>query len=170
MSEVNLLSIIKSDDPLSDSAISYLLNHKEEDKLVDYKEAFDPTSEKSWLDLNVDVVAFANTHGGFLVFGVQDKTYEVVGLSQVAFEKLCDIKQLLEKVNRYIQPEFSSLRSKGKEINGKKVVFLFIPQSRLMKGFMPFRRIYVLQNRSHRDQSRRHRQKAGVGPIYLREG
>lgn len=128
--EINLLSIIRSDDPLSDNSIGYLLNHKEEDKLVDYKEAFDPTSDKSWLDLNVDVVAFANTYGGFLVYGVKDKSFEITGLTQIAFEKLCDIKQVLEKVNRYVQPKFSSIRSKGKEIDGKKVVFIHIPQSK----------------------------------------
>ncbi|HYA29502.1 MAG TPA: ATP-binding protein [Acidobacteriota bacterium] len=128
--EINLLAIIRSEDPLSDKAIQYLIEHKEEDRLVDYKEAFDPVLEKAWLDLNIDVVAFANTYGGFLVLGIKDKTYEIVGLSEEALLKLADIKLLLEKLNRYIQPKLSAVRSKAKEINGKKVVVIFIPQSK----------------------------------------
>lgn len=128
--EINLLSILRSEDPLSDKAIQYLIEHKEEDKLVDYKEAFDLDLDKAWLDLNIDVVAFANTYGGFLVLGVKDKTYEIVGLSEKAFLKLADIKLLLEKLNRFIQPKLSSVRSKAKEIGGKKIVVIYIPQSK----------------------------------------
>ncbi len=128
--ETNLLSILRSDDPLSDRSIQYLIEHREEDKLVDYKEAFTPEHEKGWLDLNIDVVAFANTHGGFLDLGVKDKTYELVGLSEEAFQKLADIKSLLEKLNRYIQPKLSSVRSKAKEIEGKKIVVIYVPQSK----------------------------------------
>jgi len=128
--EINLLSILRSEDPLSDKAIQYLIEHKEEDKLVDYKEAFDLDLDKAWLDLNIDVVAFANTYGGFLVHGVKDKTYEIVGLSEKAFLKLADIKLLLEKLNRFIQPKLSSVRSKAKEIGGKKIVIIYIPQSK----------------------------------------
>jgi len=128
--EINLLSILRSEDPLSDGAIQYLIEHKEEDRLVDYKEAFEPDSEKAWLSLNIDVIAFANTYGGFLVLGVKDKTYEVVGLSDGALRKLSDIKVLLEKLNRYIQPKLSSVRSKVKVVDGKKIVVIYIPQSK----------------------------------------
>ena len=44
--------------------------------------------------------------------------------------KLADIKTFLEKLNRYIQPKLSSVRSKAKEIDGKKIVAIYIPQSK----------------------------------------
>lgn len=128
--EINLLTILRSEDPLSDRAIQYLIEHREEDRLIDYKEEFDFKSEKAWLSLNIDVVAFANTYGGFLVLGVKDKTYEIVGLPEEVSHKLADIKTFLEKLNRYIQPKLSSVRSKAKEIDGKKIVAIYILQSK----------------------------------------
>lgn len=126
----SLADFIGSSDPLSDEACEYLLEYQEEDERVDYKESFDPKSAKCWVDLEIDVAAFANTFGGYLVYGIKDKTYKRIGLSAKAHDQLCDIKQVLEKVNRHVQPKFTSVRSKGLESGGLKFVALHVPQSR----------------------------------------
>lgn len=128
--DTSIPTFLRSDDPLSDAAIDKLVRHAEEDKLVDYKVAFDPENEKEWLEINIDVAAFANTYGGYLVFGVRDKTYEVVGIPEIAYNTLTDIKRVQEKLNRYVQPKFVSLRSKGRDVDGKRLVVLLIPQSK----------------------------------------
>jgi predicted HTH transcriptional regulator len=61
-----------------------ILAHREEDELVDYKEAFLPESAKSWIALASDCAAFANTKGGYLVFGLKDKTWELVGVRRLS--------------------------------------------------------------------------------------
>lgn len=118
---------LESDDPLSDEACNYLLNYNEEDLRVDYKERFNHSIEKSWIDLSVDVVSFANTYGGYLVFGVKDKTYGKLGLDDQSYNKLCDVKQVLEKINRGVQPKLNDVRTKGRLIETKKYVFLYVP-------------------------------------------
>lgn len=64
-------TLIGGDDPISRDAVKFLVGHKEEDDVTDYKLTFHPENEKSWLDLTIDVSAFANTYGGFLIFGVR---------------------------------------------------------------------------------------------------
>jgi hypothetical protein len=61
---VSAPDLIASRDPLSDEACTGLLNYREEDELVDFKQSFGARHEKSWVDLAVDRVAFANTDGG----------------------------------------------------------------------------------------------------------
>jgi hypothetical protein len=121
---------LDNSDPLTIDALSYVLEHREEDQYVDYKNTLDPGSEKHWLGLAKDVMAFANTHGGYLVFGVQDKTMEVVGLSEVVASTLSDTNNILQKVNRYAEPEITTLRSKIFSVDSEKVGLLFIPESR----------------------------------------
>lgn len=64
---------LQSDDPLSRRVAEFLSTYAEEDNFVDYKRTIDITSDKFWLELTKDVSAFANTLGGYLVFGIDDE-------------------------------------------------------------------------------------------------
>ena len=55
---------------------------KEEGKTLEFKE-----NTKSLQKIVQTVVAFANTAGGTLIIGIQDKTKEVVGLENVLEEE-----------------------------------------------------------------------------------
>jgi schlafen family protein len=123
----SIKALIGSDDPLSEEAIRRIVEHAEEDLLVDFKESFNPDNEKCWIDIAIDAMAFANTLGGYLVFGVEDKTYKKLGLSDEVCAALCDIKVVNEKISRSIRPQFRNVRSKPCEIGGIKLVVLFIP-------------------------------------------
>jgi hypothetical protein len=127
---VNSISeLLKSDDPLSRATIEFLLGYREEDSLVDYKEIFHCDQEKEWLEITKDVMAFANTCGGYVVFGVRDASFEVVGLDPGAVSVLSNTNLILQKINRFVEPEINGLRAKMGEIDGKIIVVFFIPPS-----------------------------------------
>ena len=58
---------LTSKDPLTRETAVFLAEYAEEDDRVDYKETFNPASEKDWLEITKDISAFANTFGGYLV-------------------------------------------------------------------------------------------------------
>jgi len=117
------------DDPLTQEAAEYLAKYKEETDRVDYKQTIDITSEKEWLEITKDVSAFANTHGGYLVFGIDDKEKKVVGLSKSVVDLIKDANYLHQKINRHLEPNITGLRAKEFKIDGISIVVVFIPQS-----------------------------------------
>lgn len=60
-----------------------------EDSQVDYKELLEEKKPRSWLK---SVSAFVNTHGGHLIFGVQNEPRTVLGLA--------DPQHIISKDNR----------------------------------------------------------------------
>lgn len=128
----SIRELLTSEDPLSGEALERLLQYREEDSLVDYKETFGAT-EKEWLEITKDLMAFANTSGGYLVFGVRDATYERIGLPADAVKLLTHTGLILQKINRFLDPPLHLLRCKEfiKEFiqDGKRFVGLLIPES-----------------------------------------
>jgi hypothetical protein len=121
--------LIKCDDPLSREGIGLLLAHREEDDLVDYKQTFHPDDDRHWLELTKDVMSFANTLGGYLVFGVRDGSFELLGLDPSIVAALGDSNRVQQKVNRHIEPEVTHLRCRTEEIDGRQITVLFVPPS-----------------------------------------
>ena len=121
--------LLSSKDPLNREVALHLASYNEEDDRVDYKQNLDPTSEKDWLEITKDISAFANTHGGYLVFGISDSDKKVIGLTRKVSNVLKDVNNINQKVNRYIEPHIISSRSKEFRINGSSIVVLLIPQS-----------------------------------------
>lgn len=120
---------LKSDDPLSLDAFNFLINYKEEDGKIDYKLDFDFNNEKDWLEITKDFIAFANTYGGYLVFGVKDSSFQVKGLNENIINILTNTNLLRQKINRFIEPPIQQIRSKSFDINGNKIVIIFIPET-----------------------------------------
>ena len=158
---MNIKACLDSADPLSEEAFRLLISHHEEDSLVDYKEAFDSENEKSWVDLAIDVSALSNTHGGFIVFGIQDKTYKRIGLREKSTHELCDIKKVCEKVSRNIRPSFKKLRSKKFELDGASFVVLFVPAN--------VDRTHILEEDIQVNFGGKHVVLAKKGAIYVRK-
>ena len=129
MKKINSIQeILNSSDPLTQDSANFLVNYKEEDTLVDYKLTFE-NSEKEWLELTKDISAFANTHGGFLLFGIKDESKEIIGLSRETIEYLKDANLVLQKINRNLEPEVTEVRTKIFQIEDKAILIIFIPQS-----------------------------------------
>jgi hypothetical protein len=105
-----------------------VLGYREETTLVDFKLTFADEDEK-WLDITKDVMAFANTDGGYLAFGVKDKSFELMGLEAATCALLSDTNNWLQKLNRYVEPHFTALRCRTAELDGKQFAVVFIPPS-----------------------------------------
>lgn len=125
----SIVECLKSKNPLSREIVEFLVDYKEEDAQVDYKESFDPSNQKCWLELAKDISAFANTHGGYLVFGVRDSDKKVVGISGEARKILGDSSNILQKINRNFEPEFANIRTKAFRFDGKMILVLLSPVS-----------------------------------------
>ena len=59
-----IIQFLNSNDPLSDEALNYVINYKEEDPNIDYKLKFDYSSDREWLEITKDFLAFSNSCGG----------------------------------------------------------------------------------------------------------
>jgi len=91
---------------LSRAAIEFLLSYREENT---YKEIFHCDQEKEWLEITKDVMAFANTHGGYVVFNVRDASFQIVELDPRAASVLSNTNLILQKINRFVEPEINGL-------------------------------------------------------------
>ncbi len=90
MKPINVQYFLNSEDPLSNEAFEFLLDYKEEDHLIDFKVDFDFHQEKEWLEITKDIIAFSNTYGGYLIFGVRNGTFDIVGLDEDVTKLLTD--------------------------------------------------------------------------------
>jgi len=120
--------LIASSDPLSDEAIRFLLNYQEEDTLVDFKLSFD-NDDREWLEITKDILAFSNTNGGYLVFGIKDGSFEKIGLETHVVRVISDANNIIQKLNRNIEPHIQLIRCKSYNYRDKDFVVIFIPPS-----------------------------------------
>lgn len=126
----NISSFLNLDEPLSKEVAESLISYDEEDDSLDYKTTLDISSNKEWLELTKDMSAFANTCGGYLVFGVSGQNNDVTGLTREVANILKDSNNIQKKINRNIEPSINTLRSKEFRIENKIVVVVYIPQSK----------------------------------------
>lgn len=126
----SLKEFIQSKDPLTKDIVEALIAYKEEDDLLDFKQTIDLSSEKEWLGLTKDISAFANTFGGYLVFGVENGDNNIIGLNREVVNILKDASNIQDKINRHLDPPISSLRSKEFIIDSEIIVAVYTPQSK----------------------------------------
>ena len=126
---MDLDTFLSGNNPLDRQAVEYLIEYREEDDKVDYKKTFAPDLQKSWLELAKDISAFANTFGGYLVFGVQDNDKKVVGLERSVADILKESDNIQKKINRNLEPPITSIRAKEFRFDGI-IVVIHIPQTK----------------------------------------
>lgn len=125
----NVADFIEREDPLTREIVTELVAHKEEDDRLDYKNTIELSSDKEWLSLTKDISAFANTFGGYLIFGV-DNSANIVGVSRDVANFIKDASKVQQKINRNIEPHITTLRSKEFRFDSNIIVAMFIPNSR----------------------------------------
>ena len=130
MGDITLHDILSMDDPLTQENAEFLCAYKEEDEHVDYKAIFKSTDEKDWLEMTKDIMAFANTYGGFLVFGIEDQSKKIIGISDEDARKIADSNNIQQKINRFIKPNINSIRTKIFNVDKKPIAIIYIPQSK----------------------------------------
>lgn len=72
---------------------------RDEGEYWDFKQDFTLNDDQQIASLAKDVLAFHNTNGGAIIFGIEDKTHHISGLYQ---SQIVDRKQLLDKLKRYV--------------------------------------------------------------------
>jgi tetratricopeptide (TPR) repeat protein len=82
---------------MSKDAMRYLLDCRGECEWLDYKEDLNLGDEKHLCDFTKDVLALKNVGGGFLIIGVEDKTWRPIGLNT---ELQFDTKMLRDQLRR----------------------------------------------------------------------
>lgn len=83
---------------LSVKALCYLLQSHGECEHLDFKEKISLQSDHECISLVKDIIGMKNIGGGYLIFGVKDKTWEPLGLEKMP---LIDSKMIKEKIVKY---------------------------------------------------------------------
>lgn len=126
---MNVRDHLLEKDPLTKETAEFLVKYSEEDDRVDYKQSIDPASEKDWLEITKDISAFANTYGGYIVFGINDSEKKIVGLTKNITDIIKDANNVHQKINRHLEPNIIGLRAKEFKIGDHSIVIIYIPQS-----------------------------------------
>ena len=126
---------------LSAEALEKILQVKFECETLDFKETLDLSSRRDRLELARDILAMANTLGGFIVIGVEDATFEVVGIPEhlaAHFEDGPTVNNALEKVlgNHVIvhATTYNVHTSDGRTVI---VALLFVPPREITSPMLP---------------------------------
>jgi len=85
---------------LTEQKVGELLGRKRESAKLDYKSDYDPEQRRDVVELTKDIVAMANTAGGYLVIGMGDAG-EAIGLPVESVAKLDEAK-IRAQVHAYI--------------------------------------------------------------------
>lgn len=94
---------------LTEEDVRRLINQQAETKNLDYKEGCNwlATDNDKKCELIKDILAMANTQdGGQLVFGVDDRTFEFVGMDPTSYESF-DPTKVNDFVRQYTDPPFA---------------------------------------------------------------
>jgi predicted HTH transcriptional regulator len=94
---LSVLERMLRDGDMSADAARYLLNCGGECEFLDFKEDFHLEQDKSVCDFGKDALGMKNVGGGYIVIGVQDKTWKPLGLSS---RLPYDSKMLRDKIRR----------------------------------------------------------------------
>lgn len=94
---LSVLERMARDGDMSKDALRYFLDCRGECAWLDYKEKLTLEQDKQLCDFAKDILALKNVGGGFIVVGVQDKTWRPVGIPT---ELPYDAKMLRDKIRR----------------------------------------------------------------------
>lgn len=97
---------------------------KRESKYLDFKEAFDPSSEGEWCELLKDLIAMANSGGGVLVIGVKNNGKPSGGPIQPVLE--LDLAVIGDKVFKYTGQHFTAVQINEIKRGSKKAAAVVI--------------------------------------------
>jgi predicted HTH transcriptional regulator len=112
---------------LSEQKIEELFGRKQESAKLDYKRAYDPEQRRDVVELTKDVIAMANTAGGYVVIGVGDSGEEI-GLSEKAVGKLDEAK-IRAQLQAYVGTPMDLFLNKTMVRNEKRYAIITVLRS-----------------------------------------
>ena len=101
--------------------IASVIRHGETSR-VQFKLSF--TSQK---EIAREIAAFANSHGGIIIFGVEDKTGSVAGLNYDEIQTIS--RELGNAANEQVKPSLY-ISTEVKDVEGRMVLICSIPEGR----------------------------------------
>jgi len=105
---------------LSTQKIEELLSLGYESDEIDFKENFNKNSLGCWMNLAKDVYGFSNFGGGYIVIGVEDGTFKLIGLKDFHV----DVEELIEKFSKWATKRVSiKYKEYKKNILGEERIF-----------------------------------------------
>jgi len=90
-----------------DKSVSRACVAKKESKHLDFKSSFDVTSAEAWCEIIKDIIAFANSGGGVIVFGVEND-----GSSNGCDPQpilACDLADITNRIAKYTGYQFDGI-------------------------------------------------------------
>jgi tetratricopeptide (TPR) repeat protein len=148
---------------LSVEGLRYLLNCRGECEHLDFKSEFDFNDEHNALCIAKDIVGMKNIGGGYLIIGVEDKSWNSIGLSKITG---LDTKLLRDLVRKYTGLDIETDIVEHKiNIENNNKLFAMI----LVRGVAKF---HKLKNPSQCKISCHENEKWGIrkGDIYISDG
>ncbi len=104
-----------------------ILESPRERKNLDFKEAFDPTSAQDWCEIIKDIIAFANSGGGFIIVGL-DNAGEPSG-NDVSEVLKIDLAVISDKLRKYTNTDFCDVEIVEKLKQSQRVAIFDIGES-----------------------------------------
>ncbi len=92
-----------------------------EDDVIEYKQRLNwenPDAQKKYLK---EIVALSNSGGGYLIFGINDVTGEILGLNEVIS---VDLKLITDQLQKYFIPSIE-ISARTYEYNGKVLFIIY---------------------------------------------
>jgi len=135
-------------------------NAKRESKYIEFKDRFHTNSLHDWCEIIKDIIAMANSGGGYILFGVNnDGTPSIYDISSVL--KL-DPAIITDKIAKYTGQQFSDFEIEEIDKNGHKVPILIIYSSDIP--------IIFTKPGTYQIDSGKQKAAFGKGTIYFRHG
>lgn len=148
-------------EELKSEKINELINSKYETDSLDFKENFDLEKiNKSYLELIKDIVAFSNTEGGYIIYGVSDN-FELVGLSEDVEIDSTKIDYFLDKyvdLNiRYVVSTF--------EYSSKRFQIIYIEKNKINRPA-----VFKIDGQYSDNANQKTKDVFKRGQVYIRKG
>jgi hypothetical protein len=108
----------------TDTHIEKVRNARKESKYIDFKEKFDITQAGEWCEIVKDIVAIANSGGGWILIGAKnDGSSSKADVTEVL---TVDPAQITDKIFKYTGEQFSDFEIQEIEKNGNKLAAIQI--------------------------------------------
>ena|SRR5438552_11926032 len=124
---------------ISEAHLMNLLGQKCESRNLDYKERFNwkSATNDEKCELIKDILAFLNTeNGGSIILGIEDSTFELVGLTEDQFVSF-DTTKLNDFLQKYTDP-LSACEVQKFKIDGRRVVVVGVAEFKDVPSLVPW--------------------------------